>query len=65
MEAEQRLSSASGTQRKHHVERGGNSLLATRLAARLSTALGEQIPVLWLFAAPTPARLVAQLEQHR
>nr|WP_280295541.1 non-ribosomal peptide synthase/polyketide synthase [Nocardia abscessus] len=46
-------------------ERGGNSLLATRLAARLSTALGEQIPVLWLFAAPTPARLVAQLEQHR
>uniref|UniRef100_UPI002454F6EA thioesterase domain-containing protein n=1 Tax=Nocardia abscessus TaxID=120957 RepID=UPI002454F6EA len=46
-------------------ERGGNSLLATRLAARLSTALGEQIPVLWLFAAPTPARLVAQLQQHR
>ncbi|MGW4284539.1 amino acid adenylation domain-containing protein [Nocardia sp. NPDC004750] len=46
-------------------ERGGNSLLATRLAARLSAALGEQIPVLWLFAAPTPARLIAQLEQHR
>ncbi|WP_306307226.1 amino acid adenylation domain-containing protein [Nocardia exalbida] len=46
-------------------ERGGNSLLATRLAVRLSAALGEQIPVLWLFAAPTPARLIAQLEQHR
>jgi amino acid adenylation domain-containing protein len=46
-------------------ERGGNSLLATRLAARLSAALGEQIPVLWLFGAPTPARLIAQLEQHR
>ncbi|MBF6466099.1 non-ribosomal peptide synthase/polyketide synthase [Nocardia beijingensis] len=46
-------------------ERGGNSLLATRLAARLSAALGEQIPVLWLFAAPTPARLIDRLEQHR
>ncbi|MGW5222208.1 amino acid adenylation domain-containing protein, partial [Nocardia sp. NPDC004085] len=46
-------------------ELGGNSLLATRSAARLSAALGEQIPVLWLFAAPTPARLIAQLEQHR
>nr|WP_280498748.1 non-ribosomal peptide synthetase [Nocardia cyriacigeorgica] len=46
-------------------ERGGNSLLATRLAARLGAALGEQIPVVWLFSAPTPAGLVAQIEQRR
>ncbi|WP_433635017.1 non-ribosomal peptide synthase/polyketide synthase [Nocardia sp. CA-120079] len=46
-------------------ERGGNSLLATRLAAQLSTALAEQIPVVWLFAAPTPADLITQLELHR
>nr|WP_309138616.1 non-ribosomal peptide synthetase [Nocardia cyriacigeorgica] len=46
-------------------ERGGNSLLATRLAAQLGHALSEQIPVVWLFSAPTPAGLVAQIEQHR
>ncbi|WP_280491204.1 non-ribosomal peptide synthetase [Nocardia asiatica] len=46
-------------------ELGGDSLSAARLAARLSAAVGERIPVLWLFAAPTPARLVARLERHR
>jgi thioesterase domain-containing protein len=46
-------------------ERGGNSLLATRLATQLSAALAEQIPVIWLFAAPTPADLLGQLERHR
>ncbi|WP_255342603.1 non-ribosomal peptide synthase/polyketide synthase [Nocardia sp. CNY236] len=45
-------------------ERGGNSLLATRLATTATAALGEQIPVLWLFTAPTPARLITRLEQH-
>ncbi|WP_225727963.1 non-ribosomal peptide synthase/polyketide synthase [Nocardia sp. JCM 34519.1] len=42
-------------------ELGGNSLIATRLAVRLGSALGERIPVMWLFSAPTPAALVAQL----
>ncbi|MET8875709.1 non-ribosomal peptide synthase/polyketide synthase [Nocardia sp. NPDC004604] len=46
-------------------ERGGNSLLATRLSTQLSSALAEQIPVVWLFAAPTPADLITQLELHR
>ncbi|WP_280503480.1 thioesterase domain-containing protein, partial [Nocardia farcinica] len=46
-------------------ERGGNSLLATRLATRLGEALGERVPVLWLFSAPTPAGLIAQLERAR
>nr|WP_256666796.1 non-ribosomal peptide synthetase [Nocardia cyriacigeorgica] len=46
-------------------ERGGNSLLATRLAAQLGDALGEQIPVVWLFSAPTPAGLVTQIENRR
>src|SRR5690606_4461790 len=46
-------------------ERGGNSLLATRLATRLGEALGERAPVRWLFSAPTPAGLTAQLERAR
>lgn len=46
-------------------EHGGNSLLATRLAAQLSAAIVEEIPVVWLFAAPTPAGVVAQLVAHR
>ncbi|WP_280450250.1 non-ribosomal peptide synthetase [Nocardia cyriacigeorgica] len=46
-------------------EHGGNSLLATRLATQLGETLGEQIPVVWLFSAPTPAGLVAQIENRR
>ncbi|MFD6464156.1 phosphopantetheine-binding protein, partial [Streptomyces roseolus] len=46
-------------------ERGGNSLLATRLAVQLSAALAEEVPVVWLFSAPTPAALLAQLTLAR
>ncbi|MCU1647077.1 MAG: amino acid adenylation protein, partial [Nocardia sp.] len=42
-------------------ELGGNSLIAVKLAARLSAALGERVPVARLFTAPTPAGLTAQL----
>ncbi|MEV0340740.1 amino acid adenylation domain-containing protein [Nocardia sp. NPDC050713] len=42
-------------------ELGGNSLIATKLSARLSEAVAETIPVAWVFTAPTPAGIVAQL----
>ncbi|WP_297626967.1 non-ribosomal peptide synthetase [Nocardia sp.] len=38
---------------------GGNSLIATRVAARLGTALGTTVPVRALFDAPTVAELAA------
>ncbi|MEV0334299.1 amino acid adenylation domain-containing protein [Nocardia sp. NPDC050717] len=43
----------------HFFELGGTSLSATRLAARLSGALGATVPVTAIFTAPTPAGIVA------
>ncbi|MFE6919900.1 non-ribosomal peptide synthase/polyketide synthase [Nocardia sp. NPDC057663] len=40
---------------------GGNSLMATRLAARLGAALGAQVPVAAVFDAPTVAALAERL----
>ncbi|MFE3546765.1 non-ribosomal peptide synthase/polyketide synthase [Nocardia sp. NPDC059177] len=40
---------------------GGNSLMATRLAARLGAALDAQVPVAAVFEAPTVAALAARL----
>ncbi|MFX0580694.1 amino acid adenylation domain-containing protein, partial [Nocardia nepalensis] len=45
-------------------ERGGNSLIATKLTARLSSALGEKIPVMRVFTAPTPGEFVAELARR-
>ncbi|MFC9894897.1 amino acid adenylation domain-containing protein [Nocardia sp. NPDC127579] len=42
-------------------ELGGNSLLAARAAARLSSELHEKVPMLWLFTAPTPGALADRL----
>ncbi|MFC3962613.1 non-ribosomal peptide synthase/polyketide synthase [Nocardia jiangsuensis] len=42
---------------------GGTSLLATRLAARLGTALRAQVPVAAVFEAPTVAALAAKLPE--
>ncbi len=42
-------------------ELGGNSLVATRAATRLGEELGFRVPVVWLFTAPTPAGLTAQV----
>ncbi|WP_280347236.1 non-ribosomal peptide synthetase [Nocardia neocaledoniensis] len=42
-------------------DRGGNSLLATRLTARLGAAAGLRVPVRVLFAAPTVAACAAEL----
>ncbi|UGT56759.1 non-ribosomal peptide synthase/polyketide synthase [Nocardia asteroides] len=41
---------------------GGNSLLATRVAARLGAALDRQVPVARIFEAPAVAALAAALD---
>nr|WP_281032240.1 non-ribosomal peptide synthetase [Nocardia paucivorans] len=43
---------------------GGNSLVATQVAARLGTALGTDVPVRLLFEASTVAALAARVESH-
>ncbi|MGW4531412.1 non-ribosomal peptide synthase/polyketide synthase [Nocardia sp. NPDC004340] len=42
-------------------ELGGNSLLAVRLATRLGEQLGQRVPVVLVFAAPTPAEMAGPL----
>ncbi|WP_433684054.1 amino acid adenylation domain-containing protein [Nocardia sp. CA-119907] len=43
---------------------GGDSLVATRVAARLGTALDAEIPVRLLFEASTVAELASRIDQH-
>ncbi|MBU3063615.1 amino acid adenylation domain-containing protein [Nocardia sp. NEAU-G5] len=45
-------------------ELGGNSLVATRVAARIGAALDATIPVSMIFEARTVARLAARAESH-
>ncbi|WP_330252183.1 amino acid adenylation domain-containing protein [Nocardia sp. NBC_00565] len=45
-------------------ERGGNSLIATKLTARLSSVLGAKIPVMRVFTAPTPGEFVTELARR-
>ncbi|WP_245910083.1 non-ribosomal peptide synthetase, partial [Nocardia amikacinitolerans] len=45
-------------------ELGGNSLVATQVAARLSKALDAEVGVRTLFEAPTVAALAARVESH-
>ncbi|MET8801057.1 condensation domain-containing protein, partial [Nocardia sp. NPDC004568] len=42
---------------------GGNSLIATQVAARLGAALDTQVPVRMLFETPTVAALAVRVEQ--
>uniref|UniRef100_UPI000A7432CD amino acid adenylation domain-containing protein n=1 Tax=Nocardia sienata TaxID=248552 RepID=UPI000A7432CD len=44
-------------------ELGGNSLVATQVAARIGAALGTQVTVRALFEAPTVAALAVRVEQ--
>nr|WP_245671402.1 non-ribosomal peptide synthetase [Nocardia amamiensis] len=45
-------------------EHGGNSLIAAKLAALLSSAVGTKVPVMRVFTAPTPGELVADLARR-
>ncbi|MFC7446980.1 amino acid adenylation domain-containing protein [Rhodococcus daqingensis] len=42
---------------------GGNSLIATRVAARIGAALGVAVPVRLMFESPTVAALAVQVER--
>ncbi|GCF08365.1 non-ribosomal peptide synthetase [Dictyobacter arantiisoli] len=42
---------------------GGHSLLGTRVIARLQTIFGREIPITWLFDAPTVAALAERIEE--
>ncbi|GAA3646963.1 acyl transferase domain-containing protein [Lentzea atacamensis] len=48
-----------------YFELGGHSLLATQILARITAELGVSLPAGAIFEAPTPARLVALVEQQR
>ncbi|MGV9712083.1 amino acid adenylation domain-containing protein [Gordonia sp. NPDC003424] len=43
---------------------GGNSLVATRVVARIGAALDTKVPVSMLFEAPTVEKLAARAESH-
>ncbi|MEU1981377.1 amino acid adenylation domain-containing protein [Nocardia sp. NPDC019395] len=45
-------------------ELGGNSLVATRVAARIGAALDMNLPVAMIFDAPSVAKLAARAESH-
>ena len=44
---------------------GGDSLIATRVSARLQLALGREVPVRYLFEASTVGELAEYLHRHR
>jgi acyl carrier protein len=46
-------------------ELGGDSLVATKLVARLRQELGLPVPLLVVFENPTAAELTLELEQAR
>ncbi|MEU7633757.1 amino acid adenylation domain-containing protein [Nocardia sp. NPDC049220] len=45
-------------------ERGGNSLIAAKLSAQLSSVLGTKVPVMRVFTAPTPREFLADMARR-
>ena len=43
---------------------GGNSMVATRVVARLRAELATDLPLLWLFTDPTPAGLARRIAEN-
>jgi thioesterase domain-containing protein len=46
-------------------ELGGHSLLVLKVLAAIKAALGRQIAMVWIFQAPTPAKLAAMMSGYR
>jgi amino acid adenylation domain-containing protein len=53
----------SVTMNDNFFQRGGHSLLAMQVVARLRSSLGMDLPVRQIFETPTPAGLAASLKQ--
>ncbi|CRK50562.1 hypothetical protein RHCRD62_120083 [Rhodococcus sp. RD6.2] len=49
----------------NYFDVGGNSLIATKVVSRLTSELGFEVPLVWLFAEPTTEMFAARIESAR